>query len=82
MKMRTIFVVLLAAICGISAAVGVNQFQQPVQANLSLETVPIVVTKRDIPRGMMVSAKLIKTREWPKAMLPQGVLSNLGPLFE
>ena len=77
MNMRTIFVVLLAAICGISAAVGVNQFQQPVQANLSLETVPIVVTKRDIPRGRMVSAKLIKMREWPKAMLPQGAITKV-----
>jgi Flp pilus assembly protein CpaB len=40
------------------------------------EMISVVVAKMNIPRGMLVSADLIKTRDYPKDLVPAGAISK------
>ena len=78
MNVRSIFVVLLAIICGVCAAVGMNQLRRPVDAvKTEPETTPVVVAARNIARGSMVTAKDVEVRPWPKEMLPEGIVTSI-----
>jgi pilus assembly protein CpaB len=66
----------LALVFGGSAAVGVRQYVGAGAAPRP-DLVPVVVAKINIPRGMLVSADLISTRQYPKDLVPAGaVLKN------
>jgi pilus assembly protein CpaB len=70
--------VMLALVFGGSAAVGVNSLVSKSQgARPNLETVPVVVAVTDIPRGGMIKADLVRTREYPKDMVPTGAITKV-----
>lgn len=77
MSIRSLVVVGLAVICGLAAALGMNQLRQPSQIEVKPETAPIVIAAVDIPRGRMVSGDDLKIRQWPKDILPEGALTKL-----
>jgi pilus assembly protein CpaB len=77
MTIRTIIVGGLALACGVSAAVGVHQFRNTAEERVELETVSIVVTALDIPRGTTLSEEAVFMREWPKEQLPDGALTSV-----
>ncbi|MEX2287865.1 MAG: Flp pilus assembly protein CpaB [Planctomycetaceae bacterium] len=82
MSPRTIVVVGLALICGVSAAVGVNQLrsQSPDAPKAGMKTV--VAAAVDIPRGVMVSKDLLKTVELPEKDVPAGAILNIEDAVE
>src|SRR5689334_5471274 len=69
-------VVLLALVSGGSAVVGINTLRNQEPAAPRLETVPVVVTTADVPRGRLVTADMITTRDFPKDLVPEGALTS------
>lgn len=76
MSPRSILVVVLALVFGGSAAVGVNSLLQNQQVPKG-EVVSVVVAATDVPRGGMLTAELVKLREFPKDLAPAGVVSKV-----
>ena len=77
MSIRSIVVVILALVCGASAAVGVLQLRQSAAPQVvQPETVSVVVASREIPRGRMVTADDLRLRELPKEAIPEGTLTK------
>jgi len=74
MSMRSLAIVVLALIFGGSAAVGVRHYMG--QTAAQVETVPVVVAANDVPRGVMLSTELVKTRSYPKDLVPTGAISK------
>ncbi len=79
MSLRSGLIVMLALLFGGSAAVGVSRFvtDRPGAAARPVDTVPVVVALADIPRGALLTADLVKTRDYPKGMRPPGTLSKV-----
>jgi pilus assembly protein CpaB len=77
MKSRTIAVVLLALLCGASAAVGVNQLNQQRVKSSRAKTVPVVIAAKDMPRGGVLSAAALTVSQWPDGAAPAGALSRV-----
>jgi pilus assembly protein CpaB len=75
-SIRSILIVALALVFGGSAAVGVNTLVKRPTAP-KLDTVPVVVAAADIPRGGTITADLLKTRDFPKDLVPLGAISKL-----
>jgi pilus assembly protein CpaB len=84
MTLRSVIVVILAIVCGLSAALGMNLVlgQRPLGQLQPVETVPVVVAKVEIPRGKLLSKDLVEVKNWPKALAPQGVLAKLADVQE
>jgi pilus assembly protein CpaB len=79
MSIRTVLVLLLSVICGVSAAVGVNVLggkQEPVV--VAAKTVPVVVAAVDVARGTALGEAHVVTRDWPEENLPPGVVTDLS----
>ena len=77
MKPRTILLILLALVCGVSAAVGVNQLNGPEAPATEGDTVPVVLASQDIPRGGVLTAENCAVRQWPKDLLPTGAITDM-----
>ena len=76
---RSLIVIALAIVCGAAAAVGVNQFlsrQAQAQANRNVEATPVLVAKRTVARGEMLSAEMVETVQWPAGMVPPGAVTK------
>jgi pilus assembly protein CpaB len=69
--------IVLALVCGVAAAVGMNRLRQPTAAGEKAETVPVVVAVAEIGRGRMVQAKDLEVRDWPKDVAPAGALTTI-----
>ena len=76
MSPRSVAIAVLALTFGGSAAVGVNILYKQQGSAASVETVPVVVAKVDIPRGYMISADKIKVRNFPKDLAPAGAITQ------
>src|SRR5437763_17196972 len=76
MKTRAIWVLVLAIVCGTSAAVGMSHLRQS-SINTSVETVSALVAQREIPRGCMLTAEMLETKEWPKSLLPKKAVQQV-----
>lgn len=78
MKVRGIIVIVLALVCGLSAAVGVWQLRKRVERSVVVkpETAPVLVAARDLPRGHVVRAGDVRVAEWPKDLVPPNALSE------
>ena len=76
MGVRTILVIGLAAICGLSAVVAVNRLRGA-SPNVASDTVPVVVAAMNIPRGTTVSEDLVQLRQWPKDLVPPGAITSM-----
>src|SRR5690349_16422993 len=64
---------MLALVFGGSAAVGVRQYVGQVPGPRP-EMVAVVVSKMNIPRGMLVTPDLVQTREYPRELVPAGAI--------
>jgi pilus assembly protein CpaB len=73
MRPQSMIAVVFALVFGGSAAVGVRQYVGQ-GATPPAETVSVVVAAMNIPRGMLVSPDLIKTRNFPKDLVPTGAI--------
>mgnify|MGYP001085510579 CR=1 FL=1 len=83
MKPQSLLAGLLALIFGGSAAVGVNSYLKlKSSSEAKPETVPVVVTAMDLPRGGTVTTDLVTTREFPKGMVPEGALTKMEDALE
>ncbi|MEE8451754.1 MAG: Flp pilus assembly protein CpaB [Thermoguttaceae bacterium] len=76
MSVKTIFVVLLAIVCGLSAAWGMTQLRSTKFVTTKQETIPVAVALVDLPRGRTVTAADVEVKEWPKNVLPEGALAT------
>lgn len=76
--MRTVLIVVLAAVFGLSATIAVQRFASQGQGSeREVETVPIVVAKQDIPRFKTITAEMLKTSPWPKHLLPEDACTSI-----
>jgi pilus assembly protein CpaB len=73
MKMRAIVVLVLALVCGVSAAVGVSRLRQAG----GIDTVFVVVARGDIPRGRMLTEDQVELRDWPSSMIPRHAVQKV-----
>jgi pilus assembly protein CpaB len=48
----------------------------------SIETVPVMVARTDIPVGVTVVASLVDTQQWPKTHLPPGAITRVEDAVE
>ena len=76
MNMRTLLVLVLATVCGLSAVAGVSQLLQ-MGGGPRAELVPVVTATEDVPRGSVLSSTYLKVHNWPKERVPEGALSSL-----
>ena len=76
MKIRTILLLALALICGVSAAIGVNQLRQPAEVG-EVQTVPVVTMSASLSRGVLVTDSTDRVEHWPESLTPPGVIQNL-----
>lgn len=83
MKPQSIMIAVLALVFGGSAAVGVSSLlKMRGDAGPTGDSVPVVVTVMDIPRGGMITADLVTTRDYPKAMVPEGALTKMEQVLD
>jgi pilus assembly protein CpaB len=78
---RTVLITILALVFGGSAAVGVNSFIKNPPA-VKPDVVPVVVAAVDIPRGGSVTSEQIKTRDFPKDLVPPGAITKVEDAIE
>jgi pilus assembly protein CpaB len=78
MSVRTISVIILALGCGLCATLGVNVLVSKRVQSPTIETKPVVVTKAGVQRGKMLSLDMVEIKQWPKTMIPEGVMVNLA----
>jgi pilus assembly protein CpaB len=74
-SVRTILIVVLALVCGGSAAIGVNlysRFGAP-----RPDTVPVLVATKTIPRGSTLAGDQVKVVSWPRDLLPPGAITRI-----
>jgi pilus assembly protein CpaB len=80
---RTVIVLVLSLICGVSAALGVNLFWgTPVAAVAKPETTPVVVAAVDIPRGTSLQLEVLRTERWPPGLVPAGAVSEVEHVLD
>ena len=82
MSVRTLIVVLLALVCGVSAAIGVHQIVTQRRTQVSAESVNIVVAASDLARGSVLSEEVLKLQPWPKDLVPTGAILDLSEVNE
>ena len=73
MSVRAFVVILLALVCGISAAAGIQQLQNnapETAAAPEVETVNVVVAAVDLRRGTRIEDSMVYVRPWPKSEAP------------
>jgi pilus assembly protein CpaB len=75
-SLRSILVVLLAIVSGGSAAVGINTLRNQGAEVDKGEMVSVVMAAADIPRGRFVKEDMLTTKDYPKAMVPSGAITN------
>ncbi len=73
MSMRTIMVGAFAALCGICATVGVNQFRSTPTNDRST----VVVARMDIKPGVKLTTDMMTEIDWPKSTIPGGGFSSI-----
>ncbi len=74
---RSLIVIVLAIVCGLSAAIGVNQLTPPpVVTEATIETTPVYVAAKSIGRGSKIGPDDIKRLHWPSDLVPPGVVSQ------
>src|SRR4051812_8030858 len=76
MSIRTVLIVVLALVFGISAAMGVNMMLSNGAAAAPARTASVVMAAVAIPRGAMIPGELIKTAEFPRNLVPLGAITR------
>jgi pilus assembly protein CpaB len=76
-RLRTGFVVLLALVCGGTAAYFSNALLSRAPAATPPETVPVVVAAADAARFATLTPGQVETREFPKDLVPPGAYDRV-----
>jgi len=66
-------VLVLALVCGVSAAVGVSRLRQ----SGGVDTASVLVARGDIPRGRMLTEDQVELRDWPSSMIPRHAVQKV-----
>jgi pilus assembly protein CpaB len=87
MSFRTILVIVLALVCGVTAALGVSavlNVRPPAQVEAKeVETMPVVVAVADTGRFMSLKEDLVKVRQFPKDMFaPEEVFATVEEVVD
>lgn len=83
MRPQTLLAGVLALVFGGSAAFGVNAYlKMRGPAESKAESVAVVVSTMDLPRGGTITSDLITTREYPKGMAPEGSLAKVEDVLD
>ena len=77
MSVRSILVVVLALVFGLSAAWGMNEFRKNNRVMVNAETTQIVVAAADMVRGQVVTEKYLTVAQWPKELIPADAVTKL-----
>jgi len=81
MSIRTVLILILAVVFGVSASLGVVTVLRSSAAAPppppKVETVPVVVAAFDVPRFSTVSADSLTTQDFPKDLVPPGALTRV-----
>jgi pilus assembly protein CpaB len=76
-SLRSILIVVLALVCGGSAAVGITSMRDAPPPAPKPETVSVVVAEVDVPRFTTLSPQALSTRDWPKNNVPPGAFASV-----
>ena len=76
MRIRTVLIVVLALVFGVSAAIGVNLLTRKQQPERP-ENVTVVVVASNVPRFGTLTADQLTTKEMPSDLVPSGALSRV-----
>ncbi len=76
MSTRSIGVLVLAVVCGLSAAVVLGRLHGTGEA-ATVETRSVLLATVDIPRGEMIKAESLTVAEWPTAVIPANALTKV-----
>ncbi len=79
MRSKSILLLALALGCGLVASIGISQVMESRNKSSGddRDMQPIFVAMADINANDVLSAQVIKLEEWPKKMVPAGVLTKL-----
>src|SRR5262249_53087873 len=77
MSVRTVLILLLALVFGLSAALGVNLLLRKPEPEKP-EMVPVVVATSNVPRFGMLTLSDVRIRELPADIVPAGAISEPG----
>jgi len=75
-SIRTLLIVGLALVFGLSAAAGVGLMMNNRAGATPVQTVSVVMAAVAIPRGGTITAEQIKTAEFPRNLVPPGALTK------
>jgi pilus assembly protein CpaB len=81
MSIRTVLILLLALVFGLSAALGVNFLMRKPEPEKP-EIVPVVVASTNVPRFGTLTADQLKIRELPSDMVPSGAFSRIEDVVD
>src|SRR6516165_5139790 len=76
MSIRTVLILLLALVFGLSAALGVNLLMRKPEPERP-ETVAVLVAASNVPRFGTLTANQLKFRELPSDLVPSGALTQV-----
>ena len=82
MKARTILLVVLAIICGGSAAVGVNQMRRNALDNAKTTTKPVVTAISNAPRGVLLTEEMVTVEPWPEDHVPTNAIGSVDDVVD
>ncbi len=76
MSIRTVLILLMALVFGLSAAVGVNLLMRKPEPEKP-EMVTVVVAAGNVPRFGTLTANQLRTRELPSDLVPSGAITQI-----
>src|SRR5258708_6531975 len=82
MSLRTILVIALALVFGVSSAMGIGMMVRNVNAGVEVETVAIAVASADIARFVPITESTVEWKKVPKDSVPPGALTRIEDILE
>lgn len=80
MSTRTILMLVLALVFGTAAAVGVSRLRR--DSGPREEMVSVVVAATEVPRFTTLNAEMVKTRDYPKSLVPAGAITRVEDVLD
>ena len=81
MNVRTIVVVTLAVVCGLSAMVLVQAIRRP-PPTPPIETVPVIFIATEVKPGETIQASMLEIRDIPKTEVPEDAIHKMPDALE
>jgi pilus assembly protein CpaB len=81
MSVRTVVVILLALVCGLSAVAGVRQLRDQGSAVSKEGMISVVAAATDLPRGVMVAKDCVKLVELPEKDVPPDAVKTVDEVL-